>query len=361
MKDLRILFVGATWNGSTARSTREALAALPGVYMDDLGEDNYFPRGTSWLVRGTNRLLRPWHRAELERAIVTRLAALQPDILMVCKGTEVSAETVRRAKQVGTFTANIFPDCSPHAHGEALREAMGEYDLVVSTKPFHPDGWGPIYGYRNRCVFVPHGYDPAVHYWPDPPGPQTFDIVLAATCRPQYQAMMQHLASALKGEALRVGIIGSGWRERATNLPLHWEIEPPLVGRAYGEWIRRGRIVIAPVHRDMVTRGVRQPGDEDTMRTYELAAAGCFFLHRRTPYAQVLYDEATEVPMWDNVEELATLVRKYLPLETERRTMAARAHARAVPKYSISYRAKEILEAVKRKLAQGKTGGSLAA
>lgn len=331
---------------------REALSTLPGVDVDDLGEDHFFPKGRSLLVRGTNRLLRPWHRAELEREIAAMLTALQPDVLMVYKGKGVSAETVRRAKQAGVFTVNIFPDYSPHAYGPGLRDAIGEYDLVVSTKRFHPAGWGTIYGYSNRCVCVPHGYDPAVHYWSTPPGVQDLDIVLAATWRLEYQTLMQQLATALDGLPVRLGIIGSGWREHASQLPPHWEIAPALHGGAYGEWLRRGRIAIAPVHRDVVIQGVRQPGDEDTTRTYDLAAAGCFFLHRRTPYAQTIYDEVAEVPMWDNPEELAVLVRKYLPLEDERRAMAARAHARAVPEYSIPKRAEQVLRHVGAALAE---------
>lgn len=343
MTGLRMLYVGESWKGASARSMREALADLPGVYMDDIGEDHYFPKGRSLLVRGTSRLLRPWHRAELEREIATKLAALQPGVMIVYKGSGVSAGVVRRAKQMGVFMANIFPDNSPHAHGTALHEAMGEYDLVVSTKAFHPAAWGSIYGYRNRCVCVPHGYDPAVHYWPEPPEMQDFDVVLAATWRLQYQTLMQQLGAALGRDRIRIGIAGSGWIERASQLPAHWEVTSSLQGRAYGEWLRRGRIVIAPVHRDTVVRGARQPGDEDTTRSYELAAAGCFFLHRRTPYMQTIYDEATEVPMWDDAKELAMLVRKYLPMEAERRAMAARAHGRAVPEYSIPKRAAQIL------------------
>ena len=96
-----------------------------------------------------------------------------------------------------------------------------------------------------------------------------------------------------------------------------------------------------------MTNGVHQPGDEDTTRTYELAAMGCFFLHRRTNFVQTIYDQAIEVPMWDNAEELAALVQQYLPLELERKAMAARAHARAVPEYSIPNRAVQVLEQVK--------------
>ena len=63
------------------------------------------------------------------------------DVLMVYKGSEVSAAALRQAKRVGAFTVNVFPDCSPHAHGARLKAMVGEYDLVVSTKPFHPAGW----------------------------------------------------------------------------------------------------------------------------------------------------------------------------------------------------------------------------
>ena len=347
---MNILFVGDSWQGSTARSTREALAAMPDVNLDDIGEDHYFPAGRSLVVRGAKRLLRPWHRRELERTIYGLIAARHPDVLMVYRGTAVNAAMVEQVKRSNVFTVNVFPDYSPHAYGNELKEAMGAYDLVVSTKPFHPEGWKSIYGYSNRCVCVPHGYDPAIHYWPDPPGEQDFDVVVAATWRRQYHELMKQLAQAFAGSSMRVGIAGSGWTDHRSEFPPEWQLAPPLVGRAYGEWLRRGRIVIAPVHRDVVIDGVRQPGDEDTIRTYELAAMGCFFLHPRTQFVQTVYDERTEVPMWDDAEELASLVRRYLPLDSERRAMAARAQARAVPAYSFPQRARQIVGHVRDSL-----------
>jgi hypothetical protein len=333
---------------------REALAVLPDVHLDDLGEDNYFPKGRSLLVRGTNRLLRSWHRAELEREIAIRLTALRPDVLMVYKGNGVSADVVRRAHENGVFTVNVFPDYSPHAYGAQLKAAMGEYDLVVSTKPFHPDAWKPIYGYENRCVCVPHGYDPAVHYWADSPSEQDIDVVLAASWRPQYEKLMVELGDALDDANLSVALAGPNWVGRREHLPSHWQFPGALYGRAYGEFVRRGKAVIAPVHSEVFVNGVQQPGDEDTTRTYELASAGCFFLHRRTPFAMRVYDERQEVPMWDDAAELAELIKRYLPQEDARRAMAARAHSRAVPNYSVPARAAEVLKHVADELAMRK-------
>ena len=347
---VRILFVGDTWQGSTARSMREALTTLAGVSLEGIAEDRYFPGGPSLVARARNRLLGAVQQRGLHRAILSGIASHKADVLMVYKGHSVPASTIQAAKDKGVLTVNVFPDYSPHAYGERLKAAMGAYDLVVSTKPFHPAGWRSIYHYDNRCVFVAHGYDPAVHLWPSPSTEHDFDVLLAATWRQQYQDVMQGMAKILADKALRVGIVGSGWLERRHELPKEWLVAPAVTGRAYGEWLRRGRIVVAPVHREVIIDGVRQPGDEDTIRTYELAAMNCFFVHRRTPYVQTLYDEHTEVPMWDDAGELAALVTRYLPLDQERREMAARAHVRAVPTHSFPNRAMEVLEHVKANL-----------
>jgi hypothetical protein len=48
--------------------------------------------------------------------------------------------------------------------------------------------------------------------------------------------------------------------------------------------------------------------------------------------------------MWDSPQELATLVCRWLPDHSGRRLYAAKAHARAVPAYSIPQRAVSVLQ-----------------
>src|SRR5439155_15809580 len=107
----------------------------------------------------------------------------------------------------------------------------------------------------------------------------------------------------------------------------------------------------------VVIDGRKQPGDEDTIRTYELAAAHCFFVHQRTDYIGSVYDERTEVPLWDDANDLVTLVRRWLPDERGRRAMAARAHARAVPAYSIPQRAPLVLRCIEQVVAERQARG----
>jgi glycosyltransferase involved in cell wall biosynthesis len=348
---MKILYVGETWMGSSARSLRDGLSMIKGVVIDDIGEDQYVPIQRTLPLRILNRFSRPLQRAALREEIHSRIKVFLPDILMVYKGNGVDPEAIVEAKKRGIFTVNVFPDCSPHAHGKLVKKALGLYDLVISAKPFHPDNWNKLYGYQNKCTCVPHGYDPLVHFWGEPPLQQDLDVVMAASWRPQYEKVMLEFAERTAGTNISVGLAGPGWGARREVFPKEWEISGRLYGRSYGEWVRRGRIVIAPVHREIFIGGQQQPGDEDTTRTYELAAAYCFFLHRRTPFAVTVYDEATEVPMWDSAEELAALVKKFLPLEGVRRSMAQAAHRRAVPAYSVPARAVQVATEVRAALA----------
>lgn len=350
-RSVRLLFVGEAVKGSSARSMREALESLQTTSISEVDPIHYFPSYRSAAMRCANRLLRPMQCMELEGRILQLLRMLSPDIFLAYKGWGISSRLLREMKAAKVFTVNVFPDYSPHAYGSALARAIGEYDLVVSTKPFHPGGWQNIYGYRNSCVCVPHGYDPVVHYWPTTSTKQRRDVVLAANWRPEYHRLMLDLAKEMRGWSCEVALAGNGWSERRSEFPVHWSFQDAPTGREYGMFLRSGRIAIAPVQRDVVVNGRRQPGDVDTIRTYELAAAQCFYLHRRTDYVQTVFDERREVPLWDDARELAALIRHYLPRDDERRTMAAAAHRRAVPEYSLTNRAAQVMAHIHAQLS----------
>jgi spore maturation protein CgeB len=294
-------------------------------------------------LRAANRLLSVAHRQEFYRQILYRVASFKPDVVMTYKGHSLEAAFLRRLQALGCPVVNVYPDCSPHAHGNAHNIAVGTYDLVVSTKPFHPALWKSVYGYNNPCVFVPQGYDPRLHLVCDPPTDPRFDITMVATWRPEYGELMKALGKLFAGRGISVGIGGNGWMQRKAFYPSEWVITGGLQGRSYVEWLRQGRICIAPVTRQVVINGVRQPGDEDTTRTYELAAAHCFFIHRRTEFVRCLYSEESEVPMYDTPEELAEKILYYLPREADRQRMALNAHRRAVTSYSLDARASELV------------------
>ncbi len=345
---MNILFVGESWLGSCARSLKEALARNPEVLLDEINEEAFLPKHRTKWLRGVHRLLDPQYRRELGEAVVVRVRNLRPDVVMAYKGNPIDVALLQRIKLAlpGVLTVNVYPDCSPHAHGASHREAVGKYDLVISTKPYHRDIWTTTYGYRNACRFVPQGYDPALHLVDEPTAAAELDIAMVATWRPEYHRLMLGFARELQGSAITVGIGGNGWAAHASDFPAGWCFPGELTGRSYIRFLRSGRICIAPLNREVNINGQAQPGDVDTTRSYELAAAHCFFLHQRTPYIQMIYDEASEVPMFENAAELAAHVRDFLQRADDRAAFAIRAHRRAVPHYSMDARAAAVVRTI---------------
>ncbi len=339
---MRILFVGESWRGSSARSLCEGLALIDGVIVHDIGQDHFLPNYRGLSLRLGNRLLRGLQLKELDDAIRKGISSFCPDVVVVYKGSGIRAKLLNEIRGGGLRVVNVFPDYSPHAYGDQLKKAMGCYDLVISTKPFHPELWKSTYGYDNACISVPHGYDPAIHLWDKPEDVQTYDVAICATWRDEYHELLKSFGLLLGSFPCSVAVAGNGWSAHKRDFPKHWQYVGSKTGTAYGEFLRSAKICIAPVNSDVVISGVRQPGDEDTTRTYELAAAYCFFLHQRTKFVSTVYDEKTEVPMWNDARELVGLVKMFLPLEVDRRDMAARAHERAVPTYSIPSRAQQV-------------------
>jgi glycosyltransferase involved in cell wall biosynthesis len=340
---MKVLFIGESWLGSCARSMREALSRHPGIEIEEINEDALVPKPRAPWLRALNRVLRPAYQKELYKQIISSVSSFNPDVVMTYKGHPINAGLVRELQSMGRVVVNVYPDCSPHAHGDEHKEAVGAYDLVISTKPFHPPIWKSVYGYDNACVFVPQGYDPALHLVENVPTAPRFDLVMVATWRPEYHNLMKALARLLADETISVGIGGSGWTGHQKDYPSEWVLLGPLHGRSYVKWLRQGRICLAPVTRDITIGGAKQPGDEDSTRTYELAAAHCFFIHRRTDYVRTVYDANSEVPMFETPEELAEKITYYLGHASARDQFAEAAHRRAVPAYLLDNRAKEVV------------------
>jgi hypothetical protein len=185
-----------------------------------------------------------------------------------------------------------------------------------------------------------------------PPLSHKYDVAIIATYRSEYGRLITEFAEIGSNLDIRVAIGGAGWGSVRSQLPPHWELLGPVQGRGYVSLLRNAKICIAPLSREISVNGRTQPGDVDSTRTYELAAAHCFFLHRRTDLVRELYS-ANEVPTFDTAEELFEQVRYFLVNDKARAEFAAAAHSRAVPAYSVDLRVQEILRLVKVELGLG--------
>ncbi len=341
--NIRILYIGESWLGSCARSVKESIIKQPEVILDEVNEDLFIPKPRSLILRLLTRIFFNSYQYELYKQILYRTETFKPDIILTYKGASISSNFIKTLQLKGHKVVTIYPDYSPHAYGKKHSAAIGTYDLVISTKPYHPILWKSVYGYINNCVFIPQGYDPALHFEKNYNDKKDFDIVLVATWRHEYGELMKSLARILENKRLTFAIGGNGWLNHRKDFPSNWTFTGELQGRSYVNFLRLGKICLAPLTRKVLINNVKQPGDEDTTRTYELAAANCFFIHRRTDYSTKLYNEITEVPMFDTPEELAEKILFYIDNPLQRKKMAQSAHNRAVQNYSLFNRSKDII------------------
>ena len=106
---MKILFVGETWKGSSARSMREGLDLIPGVLIDEVGEDHYRPHYKSKILRLLNRISSRWQIADLEDEILRKLDSFAPDVLLVYKGSAIRADFLHMEKRyVGQLGSMIM-------------------------------------------------------------------------------------------------------------------------------------------------------------------------------------------------------------------------------------------------------------
>jgi len=341
---LPILFIGESWLGSCARSLREALVRS-GEPVEEISSDTVFPKWRSRFLRAALRLGAPLVTRDFRGLALEKLEQMAPALVLIYKGSQVGKDLVNEMRQQGSYVVNIYPDCSPLAQGQTLREALAVYDLVVSTKPWHLDAWHKVFGYTNRCEFIPQGYDPGLHYHlVEESNPQPIDVLLVATYRVEYGDLILALARIPAMRALRLELHGHGWRSVLNALPPSWRVGREAHGHAYWRLVSLAKVCIAPVTREVVVDGKRYPGDEDTTRTYELPAMGAFFIHRRTPYVQNLFKENSEVLMYDDASELAEHILWALKNPGPRLSMRKAAQRRSVPRDSVDQRAKALLQ-----------------
>ena len=331
---------------------RDALERREDVEVLEINTDEIVPAPSSLASRIRMRLFGRFINASLERAIVAGATAFDPTCIIFYKGSQFGKPFLRSLKRQHYLTVNIYPDCSPFTHGRRLAAALGEYDLVISTKPYHPGVWNTEYGYANDCVFVPHGYDASCHLRTTPPTKFRYDVAIAASGRPEYHAFIRALANRLGDNNLRVAIAGSKWQGFVDGLPTAWQIVGPKIGDDYIDFLRQAKICLAPVQLQLKYKNILYPGDVDSTRTYEIAASYSFMIHRKTDYVQQVYDSTTEAPTYDSVADLADKILFYLNNTDQRQKMAAAAHARAVPAYSVDQRASQIVSHLKAALAR---------
>lgn len=256
------------------------------------------------------------------------------DAVLIFKGYFIPPDTIRRCRlqTPGATWANINPD-SPFDPGKATSNAFIRQSIPLFDTYFI---WSHALIPRlqaagsRKAVYLPFGYDPAMHF----PAPE-LDPALSRT----------------------VTFVGSYDRQRAEVLEVIADLEVSIYGNAWEDLPAssklRGKVISAAIYgaplRQVVTSSLAsinilrpQNVGSHNMRTFEVPAMGGLMLTSYSEEQQAVFPDREACLMYRSPAELRSLVMQLAAgaFDTQRIRVRALAISRA---HSYAERAREIL------------------
>ena len=330
------------WYGSNGFAGVKALRRA-GWDVSVVPEWEFVPvRWRSAPMRLLARLTRPLAAREFNAELIRQAERWRPELLLVFKGTFVSARTLGHLRSLGVRTYCFYPDVSFRAHGPYIPQALPEYDWVFTTKSFGLADMRDQLGVTNASVLL-HAFDPDVHR----PIPLTeddrrrfgCDVSFIGTWSPKKERLIASLR-AMRPQ-LRVRVWGEQWwRARAPELGREVLGGHEVAGDQYARAIAASTINLAILSE---RRHGASEGDRITSRTFHIPAVGGFMLHERTDEVVSLFREGVECACFADAAELALTVDEYLADDARRAAVAARGREVVWSRDSWDHRIRDIL------------------
>ena len=339
MSVLRILYVGALWQGSTASHRMVALQDLGHEVtgIDTTPPDRHMERRV--LVRVLSCLRHPPDLAKANKQILENMMHNTFDVLWVDKGLTISPKTLRLVKerQPECRLVSYSPDdmLNPRNQSHRYRKCIPIYDLHVTTKSYNVTELKEL-GARD-VLFIDNAYDPHTHrpieLSPEEQAKWGAEVGFIGAFENERFQMMLALAKA----GIKVTIRGPGWF-RYQNMHPNLIVKPGWVlGDDYTKAVCATKInlcFLRKVNRDL-----------QTQRSVEIPACGGFMLAERTNEHLSLFEESKEAEFFSGEEELIAKVRYYLDHEDERQRIATAGRERCLRSgYSNHERLRGVLE-----------------
>lgn len=338
----RIVAAGSFWLGSAADGLTQGLRKLDWdiCYVD---MRDHFLGASSLAMRLLARAVRRTNIAAYNSAILESVATLEPRAFLAVKGSYLTPATLNEIRRRGVMTVLYYPDFH-FEHADIDQETFVLYDYIFTNNsflvPFFQKRLAP-----ERVALLHFGYSAQMHYprlGHVAEGDFVADCGYVGNYTPYKARWLEAVARALP--AVKLAIIGAGWRGPAKDTPLAASIAGfQLVGDSYVRFLQQVRINIA-LH--MGPKGPNDWQDLVSMRTFEIPACKGFMLHIDNDEVRTLFEPGKEIDVFSTPDELCDKISSYLSRPELRREMIERAYARGVPAYAYDTRAEVIARAI---------------
>ncbi len=322
-----ILFLGADWWGSDARALAVALRRRGHCLIEVQYEDYIPPYWSSFPLKVLRRLIRPWCVANYNQAVAQHLDNSAIDFVLVFKGMLLTPDTLVAFRRRNISLYCFYPDVGFASHGANIVECLPHYDAVFTTKEFHLRD-EKLRTPGRDLQLVRHGFDPEVHRI----------VQVSETVRKHYACDVSFVGGwSPKKEQLvatlrqarpdcHVKLWGPGWKRAAEVVRQCW------AGRgAFGD----ESVIIyqcSKINLGLLSAAQADTtsGDQTTVRTWQIPAAGGFLLHEETAELKQYLTPGKEAATFTDAADLPQKVDYYLRNPEERIKIAAAGRQRCL-------------------------------
>lgn len=345
---MRILFSGKEWLGSNAVGLARGFREL-GHLVHLVNEDCYYPAVRRQKpLHAVLKMLKPFLIREFNAELLEQDDIMQPDLVVIFKGTFVHPDALRTLKKRGRPVVLFYPDVSVFGQGGLIPRCIGLYDHIFSTKTFMAEDLRKEFGIED-CTFLPHGADSSLHrklpYDPEMARVFASDVSFIGQYTVQKERILSALAERLP-EEVTLKIWGPNWQRNSSgNLRKHICHQAP-----------HGDLFVAAINYSKINLALLQEkkdgassGDLITSRTFHIPASGGFMLHERTEDYSNFFRDKVEADSFETVEELVEKVCYYLTHETERLAIAKQGYLQTHKVNMLCNRADAMLAVCRKK------------
>ncbi len=313
---MKILLTGNTYSNSPEQLYLRLLKHNSNVEVD------FIPTGKMFLGKRKSitgkiayRLAPNQLNKSIQEALLERVNAFCPDVLLVFKGFEISAKTLEMIKQRGVKLVNFNGD-HPFAYDSKgsgntnTLEAIELFDLYLTyskniQRQMHER-------YATRTEVLPFGFDQ------DAAGQfQELEEIKRACFVGNPDAKRARYIQHLADSEIDIDVFGNDWKQfLKPNKHLH--INPPVTGINYWQTLHRYRVQL----------NIMRTHNENShnMRTFEVPGIGGIMLTEKTLEQAEFFTEK-EVAFYSSETELVDQT-KLLLSQSKIEADALRKHAR---------------------------------
>ena len=257
------------------------------------------------------------------KVLLSEVERFKPDIVWVDGGFLISNKVINKLRKKNILSVHYTPDSifAPGMSNLCFRKAIGCYDHLITTKTQDLDYY--VQNHARNLIYSYQGFDPKIHRKVELSDHQRrhfeCDIAFIGHCMKNRMNYLNHIKSNLD---VRMKIYGTGWDSSSVPKALRRNFMGPALDQDYAKAIAGAKICLGFLNNEVK--------DDFTTRTFEIPAAGGFFLAERTKEHLKIFEEDTEAVFFDNKQELLSKVNYFLKEDVKRKEISELGHKKII-------------------------------